>query len=141
MKRGAFLKDAGGGILLKIFFCHPGTPVAPTPLSVVLRRLILCVVSKPFLIWCLSVLSSLSILYQFSLAHGEGLINVTFCYYHCSSLFTCCLAVHVSHQAFPGCFFLTSTVKQNEELRGTVGYGGVTPPMAAFSPLGLGMSI
>ena len=58
-----------------------------------------------------------------------------------TSLFTCCLAVHISHQAFPGFFFLTSTVKQNEELRGTVGSGGVTPPMAAFSPLGLGMSI
>lgn len=98
----------------------------------------MCVVSKPFLIWCLSVLSSLSILYQFSLAHGESLINVTFCCYHCSSLFTCCLAVPVSHQAFPGCLFLTSTVKQNGELRGTVGSGGLTPPMGAFPPLGWG---
>ena len=140
MKREAFLKDAGG-ILLKIFFCHPGTPSGPHAPFCCPQETILCVVSKPFLIWCLSVLSSLSILYQFSLAHGEGLINVTFCYYHCSSLFTCCLAVHISHQAFPGCFFLTSTVKQNEELRGTVGSGGVTPPMTDFSPLGLGMSI
>lgn len=51
---------------------------------------------------------------------------------------TCCLAVHVSHQDSPGCLFLTPTAKQNAELRGTVGSGEDTPPMAAAVLLGCG---
>lgn len=95
----------------------PHQPLSDPQPSVL--RIESCVIYKtlPVLVsFYLLALSSLSILYLLSLAHGTNLINVTFCY-HSSSLCTCCLAVHVllgrARQGSPVCLFLTPTAKQS----------------------------